>query len=281
VREAETRFRRERRLTSADELRAWLDARHLTVADWRAYIRRLVAGGTPGPASATPGQVVESIWAEGICDGTFDACRDRLAAGAAARADTQPGELIPPPDWFERTPSPDEAARLGIDPAEVARRIARIWAGEVALERFRDEIRGSDGPSRWLAANNLDWLAVDYEMLGTGSEDAAREAALLVRQDGLTLAAVGDLAGVPATRDRHYLGDLPAELRPQIVSAAPGELIGPLALADGPYALLEVHGKTEPTLDDPEMRSRAEAEAIGAATARLIDERIVWHEHGQ
>ena len=42
LRAAATAFRHEHNLLAADELEAWLAARGLAVADWNAYLRRLL-----------------------------------------------------------------------------------------------------------------------------------------------------------------------------------------------------------------------------------------------
>src|SRR4051794_26856900 len=115
-------FRTERRLLAADELRAWLEAHRLTLADWNAYLRRRLADG----AGAAPEPGADAVWAEGVCSGSFTRFAEELAARAAALAADSAAEPPgpPPADWLARMPARDVAGVMGISPDGVAARCA-------------------------------------------------------------------------------------------------------------------------------------------------------------
>ncbi len=72
VEEAGARFRYERNLVAGEEMEAWLARWELTVAEWRAYLRRSLAEGDRG------------LWVEAVCSGTLEREAEELAARAAA-----------------------------------------------------------------------------------------------------------------------------------------------------------------------------------------------------
>jgi hypothetical protein len=92
---------------------------------------------------------------------------------------------------------------------------------------------------------------------------------------------VAERAGLPLEPRRLYVGDLDAALQPALLSAAPGDVVGPLALGNGSgrWLLAAVHAKVAPRLDDPEIRARAEEVAVAAVVRRAVEEQVRWHEH--
>ena len=67
------------------------------------------------------------------------------------------------------------------------------------------------------------------------------------------------------------------ELRTALVSASPGELIGPIERGAG-HVLLHLRGKTEPSADDPEVGRRAAAVLTARAVERELRDRVLWHD---
>jgi hypothetical protein len=260
VKRAAVAFRTERRLLAADELRAWLAANRLTLADWNDFLRRAVLrSDTAGPSAAAPGDAATTIWAEGVCSGAFDRFASALAARAAALAanpEVAP-RRPPPPEW------PD-----------------RLWRAEAAYDELVRQVAASDAPRRAVAANSVEWLRVDCEYLASPSEDVAREAALLLREDGLPLPDVARMAGLDPASERMYAGDMDHDLRTRVLSAAPGDLVGPVAIGGSGFLVMAVRDKVAPSMDDPEIRERAEAWALSAAVEREVSGRVSWHEHG-
>jgi hypothetical protein len=158
--------------------------------------------------------------------------------------------------------------------------VADIWNAEAALERLRARVVASDAPARAVAGSGVDWLRAQCEYVVAGDEDVAREAALLLREDGLPLAEVARLAALEPVDASLYVSDMPPDLRTRVVSAAAGDRLGPVAMGDGRFVVMHLRGKVAPTMEDPEIRERAERAAIEAAVEREVSERVSWHEHG-
>lgn len=277
AKQAGREWRMSRRLIAGDELKAWLARRRLTVADWNAYVRR-----TTGAPAAGAAPQPDVLWAQGVCSGLWDEVADQLAARAAAWEAAGAAAPGPPgPDWFARMPAAADAALFGIDPARVALRCEELWAAERAFAQLCEAAAASDEVAGAVSAHNVDWLRVDCDWLEAGDENVAREAALLARVDGLELPAIAARAGLALDGRRIYVGDLDAALQPTLMSAAPGDLVGPLSLGNGggPWLLARVRDKVVPTLDDPDIRARAEDAAVGAAVRRAVEQQVTWHEH--
>lgn len=260
LRAAATVFRYERSLLAAEELEAWLDARGLTVSDWNDYLRRLLLRERWVDELeriefefAVGGEEVEAaLPAEAVCTGFLRRAAERLAEDAAlAAAD---GAL---------EDSPDRTTLIA------------------ALARGADAVRAR-APSppeveREVAAHALDWIRIEAETLELADADAAREAALCVRIDCRPLSDVADECGVPANALVLYLGDADPELRATLLSASPGELIGPVERGAG-HMLLQLRAKAEPSADDPELGRRAAAVLVARAVERELRDRVLWHE---
>jgi len=260
LRAAATVFRYEHNLLAAEELEAWLDARGLTPADWNGYLRRLLlrerwAGELElieAEFAVLDEEVEAAVRAEAICTGFLRQSADRLAEDAALAA-------------------ADDAVE---DSADRATLIA-------ALASHADAVR-TRAPTppeveREVAAHALEWIRIEAETLELADAEAAREAALCVRVDGRALTDVADDCGVAATALVLYLGDADPELRVALVSASPGELVGPFERGDG-HMLLHLQAKAEPSAADPELERRAVAVLAARAVERELRDRVVWHE---
>ena len=260
LRAAATVFRYERNLLAAEELEAWLDARGLAVADWNGYLRRLVlrerwAGELElieTEFAVRDAEVEAALPAEAICTGFLRRAAERLAEDAALAA-------------------ADDAVADGPDRALLI----------AALAQGADAVR-AHAPSpaeveREVAAHALDWIRIEAETLELADAEAAREAALCVRVDGRQLTDVADDCGVPANVLVLYLGDADPELQAALVSASPGELIGPVERGAG-HMLLQLRAKAEPSANDPELARRAAAVLAARTVDRELRDRVVWHE---
>ena len=222
VKQAGTRFRTERRLLAGDELRAWLAERRLTLDDWNGYLRRTVLRARGAAESA--GAPEDVLWADGVCSGVFDGLAQALARRAAALA--AGGAAADQPDHLLRA--------------------------ERAYEDFIARVAASDAPGRAVTANSADWLRVDCEYLAAPDEDVAREVALLVREDGVPLPDVARQAGLEPAHGLLYAGEMQPDLRTRMMSAAPGDTVGPVELG-GVFAVVRcaVRSRRRWTIRDP------------------------------
>jgi hypothetical protein len=254
VRAAATVFRYDRNLLAAEELEAWLEAQGLTIGDWNRHLRRALLrerwadelGQVAGGFAVGDDEVQAVLLTEAVCTGFLRSAAERLAEDAALAA----AGGAAPDGLAALTRAADAARARAPAPTEVEREIA---------------------------AHALDWTRVEADALELDDAEAAREAALCVRVDGRSLAEVADDCGVPATMLALYLDDADPELRLALVSASPGELIGPLE-RDAGLTLLQVRGKAEPRADDPELGLKAAAALFARAVEREVRDRVVWHE---
>ena len=260
LRTAATLFRYERDLLAAEELEAWLDAHGLTVSDWNGYLRRLLLRERwvdeleriESEFAAGDEEVEAALPAEAICTGFLRRAAERLAEDAALAASV---------DAVEDSPDRTTLIAALTRGAEVAR------ARAPSLPEVEREV----------AAHGVDWVRIEAETLELADPEAAREAALCVRVDGRPLADVADECGLPANALVLYLGDADPELRTALVSASPGELIGPIEHGAG-HILLQLRAKAAPSADDPELGHRAAAVLAARAVERELRDRVLWHE---
>lgn len=182
-----------------------------------------------------------SAWVAAVCSGTLERAAEELAAKAAAA---------------------DATGEADLDGAY--RRFVADAVTPAALESLLD-------------IRKADWVRVDCRTLLLPTEAAAREAALCVRDDGLSLAEVGAQAGVGMQEHALYLEDATDDLGKALLSARTGELLGPVPLADR-FALVLVDDKRPPSLDDPEILRRAQEAARRRAIEREVVNRVTWHE---
>ena len=260
VRVAAATFRHERNLLAADELRGWLAARGLTASDWDGYLRRLllrerwIAELERIELAFVVGdeEVEAALAAEAVCTGFLGRVAERLAEDAALAAANGPADG-----------SSDRTAFI------------TSLIGRAEEVRARSPSRAE--VEREIAAHALDWIRIEAETLELVEAEAAREAALCVRVDGRSLTDVAGDCGVPANALIIYLADADAELRAALLSARPGELVGPLERGGG-QMLLQVRAKAEPSGADPELGRRAVAVLAARALERELRERVLWHE---
>ncbi|HUQ22906.1 MAG TPA: hypothetical protein VM049_07805 [Gaiellaceae bacterium] len=259
IRAAATVFRYDRNLLAAEELESWLDDRGLTVSDWNAYLRRQVLRERwedeleriEADFAVGNDEVEAALPAEAICTGFLRQAAERLAEDAAlAEADGAGGDAVDHPT---------------------------IAALSLTADAVRARVPGAAEIKREVTAHALDWLRIEADTLELADAEAAREAALCVRVDGRPLIDVADDCGVAAEAATLYLGDADPELQAALASAAPGELVGPVARGTG-HLLLQVRAKAEPSADDPEVARRAAAVLAARRIERELRDRVVWHE---
>ncbi|MGH2739410.1 MAG: hypothetical protein ACRDH6_02845 [Actinomycetota bacterium] len=288
---AAARFRYQRRLVAADDTEAWLEARDLDVEDWMEHVRRSVlrdrwAGELPEIGAAYPvpaGDVEQMIWIEGICSGALSAMAeglaDRAAVFARARVDSGRDPNCPQPDVDRvagRLPRSRDGV-LGIPRKEIAARAEAVACFAIVYERLSDQVGAPELVDSEIETHALDWIRFDCREVALAEEGAAREAALLVRQDGLDLDEAAATAHATPRRERIYLEDADPAIRDRLLGAQEGDLVGPIPTG-GVFVLLEVLARVAPTTDDPAVRARARDQVLGRTVGREVVNRVRWHE---
>lgn len=234
-------FRYERRLLAGDELVEWLDRRGVAYAEWSGYLERSLARDRL-PGVAGPENDVEAyLWPEAVCSGRLD----ELAVTLARLVAVAPG--------------------------------APLESLEDTFEDFCRKAASDELIAREISVSQLEWLRVVYESADFEDEDAAFEAALCVRDDGDTLAAVSARAGVMLEQRVEWLEQIEPALASGFLAARTGQLVGPVAARDR-FRLALLLEKLAPSPDDELVRSRAAAVVAERAVERETSERVVWLE---
>ena len=282
VRAWATRFRYGHRLVAAAEFSAWLEARSVTVTELAAAISRAllrereVARTLEQSAPDSAGL----LWVEAVLHGILrDLAReagDRLAAASRVNA-----EALPAPDPEVVETLVERALRLpmpgvsGLGDVELRARLTRLDRLSGALNELRDQVADEQHVADWLASHVLDWLQIEGEEMALATEGAAREARLLLVEDGLALADTAERARTEVHHRRVTLGIAPAEATAALIGTSAGEVAGPWHESDH-WRLMLVRRKSPPSADDPVIRERATRELMREVLDRTLAGRIGW-----
>ena len=251
----EERFRHENKLLAADDMAAWLARWELAYSDWVAYGSRGLArerlDGRLEEAIATyppeRARVADALWPETVCSGALAEWAWKLA-GQLASADA-----------------------LGVSPGS---ELAEI---EQASEERLTRSLTPQATARALEARRADWVEVECTVLELHDEGMAREAALCVAEEGMSLAEIAHRAGVQIAERTLSVEEAGPELAQPLLGATAGDVVGPVRVGDR-FVFAAVHGKRAPSLDDPVVQTRVREEVRRRAIDTEIGKRISWHE---
>jgi len=248
--EAGQAFRYERGLLAAEEMEAWLEHWAVSHAEWLAYLRRALARSRQPEPEATLHPKEADVWAEAVCSGALaELARDLAARAAAAEADGR-----------------------GAGPVETD--LGRM---DEAFAAFTRDALTAEAAAKTLELRSADWVRLTFTALEFGERGMASEAALCVREDGLSLAEVADRASVAVQEREAFIVEVDPEVSKSLLSAPPGELVGPLPVANR-FLLVRVNEKIAPTLEDPLIQDRLHEEVPRRALEREVRNRVRWHE---
>ncbi len=261
-------FRYERDLITAEELERWLSRWRLDAETWLGWIHatllrdRLPGIVFSGRPEAEVRQVELAVLAEAVCSGELERLGRQLAARAAIAEREREREKV----------ADDEDRNSAGSLAERREVLARL---ELSYERFREEVLTPDALAARVKARLTDWTRISCSVLRLSAEDAAREAAMAVRQEGVDLGTLAEEIGEATEDGVEFLEEAEPEVRDILLSARPGELVGPVNVGDE-FVLVSVRAKTPPAPDDPEVLERAESSLLEGLVAREVDNRITW-----
>jgi hypothetical protein len=122
----------------------------------------------------------------------------------------------------------------------------------------------------------MEWIRVDCQAIGFPEEGPAREAALLLREDGLDIEEVAGEADVPIEDVVFYLDQLDPEQHSRFLGATVDDVIGPVAVDDA-FSVYLVVAKVMPSIADPEIVRRAEEGVLARLLAGEVNRRVRWH----
>lgn len=279
-------FRYDRDLITAEETERWLADRGLTLEDFDAHFLRHYWGdvlGEPDEVEAidylsAPDDLQNLLVADLVLTGELDrmarALGWRIAAAHAAPEASAPDDDA---DGPREEPEPGTAAtaawaaRIGADPWW----IERLAGLEAAYERECARLLTPDRIERALARRRLALSRIDLETVDVDTLDAAREVALCVREDGLSMEAIAAEGGYPYERTQEVLEDLGAEVQQRLLRTASGEMLEAIA-HEGGFHVHRLLGRAEPDAEDEEVRSRVERLLLDEHFADLMRTCIQW-----
>jgi len=283
------RFRYERDLISAEEAEAWLTSRGLTPDEfqdyfnrcfWRETLREKVIPEHVDTSTVMP-ELLGLVQVELLMSGAFGPLATglsrRLVAHAAAEAPADAKQVKAERARF--------LERAGLKPGGVAGWLKSLgrsqdWLGgmlemEASYRQRCGAVLTPERLSQALAAARLPLTRLEVERVEFDSADAAREALLCVRDDGLSMEEVARDSRFPFDRLEILAEDLPEDQRQKLLCAGIGEIQEP-APAGGVIRLSRVLRKTEPTLADAAVRSRIEQRILDAYFSEAGDKDIRW-----
>lgn len=290
VEEAATRWRYEHDLLSADDLDSWLAVRELGLDEWLGAIARTLVETPARPARAlraapAPDEIEAAVFADAMCDGTIGALIERLAGRAAIfdrvtseggrRGGATKAKLRAAVERLPRTVRRD--GLFGMSAADSVRGAELVATMDAAYERFTKSLSGSKTIAREIESHALEWTHVSCETLTFDAEGPAREAALLIREDGLPMANVAEVARAEVVSSGLVLEDVGSALKAQLVAAQPGDLLGPVRDGDG-FAVTLITARVAPSVDDRATIDRAWDAIVRRTVGAEVEERIRWHE---
>ena len=146
---------------------------------------------------------------------------------------------------------------------------------EAAYQRHCETRLTKEARERELGALRLPLTRFEVEMIELESRDAAREAFMCVRDDGMTMADVATEGRYPFRRTELVLEQIPDDMQQKFLSLTPGSLLEPMPREDG-FLLTRLVQKKEPKLDDPDVRERADQRILSRHFFDLSSGRIRW-----
>lgn len=286
-------WRYERDLLSADDLQEWLVMRGIDMDDWLEYIDRSALlvrwsgelDNIVNTYEVKSEEVEAAMYVQAACSGSLAELAERLAGQAAVAArvsETSPGGKTS--TKAERKALLDGLPKLvkrkgvmGVTPAATKERAELVADVLVSCDRFMDAIASPAALEREIEAHALEWTRVDCETVEFSSGEAAREAALLVREDGLAFTEAARVARSPVSKTAYVIEDVDGELKDRLVGALPGELVGPLPAGDG-HLVAWVVDRVPASTSDPSILARARDGVIRRTIRREVSRRVRWHE---
>jgi hypothetical protein len=281
VQAAANSFRYAHNLISAQETQDWLQHWGLTVDGWMDYFRRsllreqwssrLTEIGAAYPVRAE--EVAGAIQCEALCSGQLADWAHQLA-GRVALANQAKIEIGATGfDAYDR-----EATALCIDSPFAQIKLEAIARIEAAYQILRHQIITPQARRAQIAHHHLDWIRFDCRYIWFPEEYLAREAALCLREDGLTLDEVARDSRFIVQHHNFYLDEIEPAGRNHFLAAQAGDWLGPLDLFAG-FTLFGVLSKCLPSDDDLHVRQRAEEAIMRSACSREISRCVTWLAH--
>ena len=283
-------FRYQYDLITAEETEQWLSTRGLTMEDFGEFFsRRYWADNLKGKVqeeeieitTASP-ELRELLVEELIFGGEFERAATRLswrvAAGREAEetAVDEEGLAAERKRFFSRTELEEaDLARwlegLGRDAAW----FEQTLADEASYRARSAALMTPEAQQDEIATLRLPLTRFDAEVIEFDSDDAAREALLCVRADGMEMTEVAAEGGYHYRKQELILEEIDQEWQQPYLSVTPGAILGPIPLGEG-FELCRVVSKREPDISDPAVRVRVEQRILARHFSELSANHVQW-----
>ena len=286
-------WRYERDLLSADDLQEWLTARGIVMDEWLQHIDRLALRTRWSDElddilkayKVSAADVDAVVYVEAVCSAGLSELAETLAGQAAVHdrlgEESRTGKTSTKAARkavLDRLPARvRRGGVIGVAPAATIQRADLVADVMLSFDRFVDQIAAPAALEREIEAHVLDWTRLDCQTRRILPQEAAREAVLLVQEDGLTLTEAAKVASSVIEDARYVLEEVEPPLKDRLVGALPGELIGPLASDNGslasPSSTASRHRRETRSISD-----RARDRIIRRTIRREVSRRVRWHE---
>jgi hypothetical protein len=283
IEEAAQEFRYARDLVTGQEMEDWLEARSLSAREWMGYMGRTVLrergasrlGEILQRHPPDPGAVEAALTVDLICSGLGAELANQLAelASAAAAAGSEPAT----DELAARTPRRTTPLLIptGLPPERAGERLAVLIRLDRGMEQFRLAAVTPEAVQREIGHRHTEWIRIDCRTIRFADAARAREAALCLREDGLSLDEVAGAARTSVAESRFYLDELEPDARPMFLAARQVDVLGPI-LFEGSHTLFRVLDKVMPSERDPEILRLAQASVLAQALAKETARRVQW-----
>lgn len=284
-------FRYKHDLITAEETEQWLEVWAITLGDFSEYFARDYWGSVlhesviaePIDYLSAPADMRELFRVHLILSGELTSIATRSSWRAAGHRSAEneniSTQLIEAEEerFFQR----EGLSRSTLaDWLNRVRRDAQWFEKQMALEAvFHQQVEALLTPGmqqRELAALRMSLTRFDTEIIEFDSREAAREAFLCARDDGLSMAEIAAEGRYPYRNMQLVLENIEDALQQKFLSLAPLSLLEPIARGDG-FQLCRITGKHEPDVEDPGVRRRIKRRILARHFSELAAKHIVWH----
>lgn len=280
-------FRYDHDLITAEETERWLAERDLTLSDFGDYFTRHYWG--EALRESKTGEAADYFSASAETRGLF--LPELMLSGELVRMATRFGWRLASQATDQVQPSEENVSEQRkilsdrIQPLTIEQWAAKLdrdedWINE--MSRFEaifrivcDRALSPQARKREIGTLRLELTMFDLEILEVDSHDAAHEALLCVREDGMTMEEVAEESRYPFHREQRILEDIAPALHPQFLSVTPGKVLEPME-NDGAHTLCRVIAKHEPNPDDPAVQRRVEQRLLDRHFGDAMNQHVHW-----
>ena len=290
IESAADEFRYARDLVAAEEMEEWLGRWGLTAESWMDSIRSTLLrkkwsdglADLVSEESPTDEDVDAGIQTEAVCSGELERLASELAGRSAIyereerERSNGPGREPDVAEIFDQFPSDlRERGLPGMSLDASRAKMERLARLEACYRRFCKRAVTPEAVAAQIHASQTDWMRLECDSVSFPEEQAAREAALCVREDGEGLDRVAEDANSEVRRQQVYIEATEPDFRHHFLGAQKGELIGPLGRGEE-FVLYLVREKVLPSANDPRIAARAEEVVVQRLVEREVNDRVKW-----